>query len=98
MPRPGADNASVQGRAIAVDELAPGTYKPRRQDIVVVHPTAEYTPLQPGELMIRRVIAVPGDTVSCAGIGSPLILNYSTGGDRGSDAGPQPLGDVYQGS
>jgi signal peptidase I len=69
------DPTIVQGQVIAVDELASGTYQPRRQDIVVVHPTAEYAAMQPGELMIRRVIAVPGDTVSCDGIGSPLILN-----------------------
>lgn len=65
----------VQGQVITVDGLTPGTYKPRRQDIVVVHPTAEYTGMQPSDLMVRRVLGIPGDTVSCDGIGSPLILN-----------------------
>jgi len=64
-----------EGQVITVHGLAPGTYKPHRQDIVVLHPTAEYSGLQQSDLMVRRVIGVPGDTVSCDGRGGPLILN-----------------------
>jgi signal peptidase I len=63
----------VKGQAITVDVLAPGAYKPHRQDIVVVHPTAGHQGMQQTSLMIRRVIGVPGDTVSC--YGGPLTLN-----------------------
>jgi signal peptidase I len=65
----------VNGQVITVDGLTAGTYKPRRQDIVVVHPTAEYTGMQTSDVMIRRVIGIPGDTVYCDGIGAPLVLN-----------------------
>jgi signal peptidase I len=63
----------VKGQVITVDGLIPGTYKPHRQDIVIVHPTATYQGIQQTSLMIRRVIGIPGDTVSC--YGGPLMLN-----------------------
>jgi signal peptidase I len=69
------DPTIAKGAVITVDGVTPGSYKPRRQDIVVIHPTAEYQGMQPTDLLVRRVIAIPGDTVSCAGIGSPLMLN-----------------------
>lgn len=58
---------------ITVDELVPGTYRPHRQAIVVAHPTVEYR-LRQNSLLVRRVIAIPGYTVSCYGTG-PLMLN-----------------------
>ena len=61
------------GQVITVDEVITGTYKPRRQDIVAVHPTVEYQGMQRTQLMIRRVIGIPGDAVSC--YGGPLTLN-----------------------
>jgi signal peptidase I len=63
----------VTGQVITVDEVIPGTYKPRRQDIVAVHPTVEYQGMQQTQLMIRRVIGIPGDAVSCHY--GPLMLN-----------------------
>ena len=67
----------VSGQVIDVEPLLPGTYSPRRQDIVVVHPTADYQniKLSQDDVIIRRVIGIPGDTVSCDGHGSPLLLN-----------------------
>jgi len=65
----------VKGQVITMDNVASGTYKPHRQDIVLVYPTSEYRTLQPNELILRRVIGIPGDTVSCDGGGSPLMLN-----------------------
>ena len=72
----GSDSMSptiVKGQVITVDGLIPGTYQPHRQDIVVVHPTATYQGMQQIGLMIRRVIGIPGDAVSC--YGGPLMLN-----------------------
>ena len=62
----------AEGAKITVDAVTPGTYQPHRQDIVVV-----VEDLSPGgnSLVIRRVIGIPGDTVSCDGAGSPLYLN-----------------------
>jgi signal peptidase I len=65
----------MQGQRITVTGLYPGKYRPHRGDIVVLHPTAEYKTLQQTDLMIRRVIGIPGDTVSCDGAGAPLIVN-----------------------
>jgi signal peptidase I len=69
------DPTVVKGQVITVDGLAAGTYQPRRQDLVVVHPTAQYQGMRQTDLMIRRVIGIPGDTVSCDGGGSLLMLN-----------------------
>jgi signal peptidase I len=71
------DPTIVAGQAITVDGLTPGAYRPRRQDIVVLHPTSEYRGLRPTDLILRRVIGIPGDTVSCDGGGAALILNGS---------------------
>ena len=67
----------VSGQVIDAEPLLPGTYKPRRQDIVVVHPTSDYANinLSQSDVIIRRVIGIPGDTVSCDGHGGPLLLN-----------------------
>lgn len=65
----------VKGQVITVDDVAAGAYKPHRQDIVLVYPTSEYRTLKQDELILRRVIGIPGDSVSCAGGGSPLMLN-----------------------
>ena len=69
------DPTIVKGAVITVDGVTPGSYRPRHQDIVVIHPTAEYSGMQPSALVIRRVVGIPGDMVSCAGTGSPLMLN-----------------------
>lgn len=65
----------VEGQTIAVDWLTSGSYQPHRQDIVVLHPTAEYQGLQQSALIVRRVIGVPGDTVSCIGVGGSVFVN-----------------------
>ena len=69
------DPTVVKGQVITVDGVVPGAYKPRRQDLVVVHPTARYEGMQQTDLMIRRVIGIAGDAVSCDGGGRPLMLN-----------------------
>lgn len=65
----------VKGQVITADDVASGTYKPRRQDIVLVYPTSEYRTVPQNRLILRRVIGIPGDKVSCDGAGSPLMLN-----------------------
>lgn len=65
----------VNGQVITIEALVPGSYTARRQDVVAVHPTVEYQGLHQTDLMMRRIIGLPGDTVSCAGAGSPLMLN-----------------------
>lgn len=70
---PSMDPTIHENQVITIAEVAPGAYKPRRQDIVAVHPTAQYHGMKPSSLMIRRVIGVPGDAVSC--YGGQLTLN-----------------------
>jgi signal peptidase I len=65
----------AKGQVITADDLASGAYKPHRQDIVLAYPTSEYRPMPQNQLILRRVIGIPGDTVSCDGGGSPLMLN-----------------------
>jgi signal peptidase I len=67
----------VRGQTIDAEPLLPGTYTPHRQDIVVIHPTADYENinLSQSDMIVRRVIGLPGDKVSCDGQGSPLLLN-----------------------
>lgn len=78
----------VEGQVVTSDPVAAGQYQSHRQDIVVIHPPAAWPGLATSELMVRRVIGVPGDTVSCAGAGYPVKVNgaalnepYLYGGD-----------------
>jgi signal peptidase I len=66
----------VPGQMVTVDLVADGKYQPRHQDIVFFLPPAEWTGFDPSQLIVSRVIGIPGDTVSCNGLtGSPVMLN-----------------------
>lgn len=52
------------GESVVVNELAYLFGSPQRGDVIVFHPTSS-----PGEQFIKRVIAVPGDTISITDAG-----------------------------
>lgn len=66
----------MKGSTVAVEPVAAGKYRPRRQDIVFFHPPAAWQGFDATQLLASRVIGIPGDTVSCDGAGSPVWLNH----------------------
>jgi len=65
----------TQGQTVTVEAVIPGKYRPRRQDIVFFHPPTAWNGLTTSELLVSRMIGIPGDEVSCAGRGAPMMLN-----------------------
>ena len=65
----------AKGQTVTVGVVADGKYRPRRQDIVLFHPPKAWEGLSPSNLIFSRVIGIPGDRVSCARQGSPILLN-----------------------
>ena len=65
----------AQGTTVRVQYVLPGKYQPKRQDVVFFHPPTQWDGFTASELLPGRVIGIPGDTVSCAGRGTPVMLN-----------------------
>ena len=68
------------GDRVVTSRIAPRVPGLKRGDVVVFHDPANWLsnertgPLR-GDYLIKRLIGLPGDTVACAGAGSPVIVN-----------------------
>lgn len=65
----------VKGKMVTVDAILDGSYRPRREDVVLFHPPTAWDGFAASSLLVSRVIGIPGDHVSCTGRGASLILN-----------------------
>ncbi|NEG90278.1 signal peptidase I [Bifidobacterium aerophilum] len=64
------DTIQLEDRVAAIKVM-----KPERGDIVVFRDPDNWLTAGKGEYLIKRVIGMPGDTVSCDGGGAPLKIN-----------------------
>ncbi|MBW3079617.1 signal peptidase I [Bifidobacterium simiiventris] len=64
------DTIQLKDRVVAVKVM-----KPQRGDIVVFKDPDNWLSAGKGKYLIKRVIGLPGDTVSCDGDGAPLKVN-----------------------
>lgn len=64
------DTIQLDDRVVAVKVM-----KPQRGDIVVFKDPDHWLTAGKGNYLIKRVIGLPGDTVSCEGDGAPLTVN-----------------------
>ncbi|MBW3091513.1 signal peptidase I [Bifidobacterium sp. 82T10] len=64
------DTIQLKDRVAAVKVI-----KPQRGDIVVFRDPDHWLASGEGDDLIKRVIGLPGDTVSCAGNGAPIEVN-----------------------
>ncbi|KFI93308.1 signal peptidase I [Bifidobacterium stellenboschense] len=81
IPTRSMESTIEPGDRVVTLKLAPKTFGLERGDIVVFHDPAGWlaneqstSPLA-GDYLIKRVIGLPGDTVSCAGAGKPITVN-----------------------
>lgn len=64
------DTIQLEDRVAAIKVM-----KPERGDIVVFRDPDNWLTAGKGEYLIKRVIGMPGDTVSCDGGGAPIKIN-----------------------
>lgn len=67
------DTIQLEDRVAAVKVM-----KPQRGDIVVFKDPDHWLTSGKGKYLIKRVIGLPGDTISCEGAGAPLKINGVT--------------------
>ena len=68
------------GDRIVTSKLSPRFFDLQRGDIIVFHDPANWLSSEKqsavgGDYLIKRLIGLPGDTVSCAGAGEPVTVN-----------------------
>ncbi len=63
------------GDRVLADKVGGGHYRPRRGDITVFTPPSAWATNGQSGKHISRVIAVPGDTISCGGGDKPPAVN-----------------------
>lgn len=81
IPTRSMESTIEPGDRVVTLKLAPKTFGLERGDVVVFHDPAGWlaneqtsSPLA-GDYLIKRVIGLPGDTVSCEGAGQPITVN-----------------------
>jgi signal peptidase I len=74
-------NTIVPGEKILVNQLYPTFYEIQRGDIIVFEdPGSWLTPIEKesGNTLVKRVVAVGGDTIECCDMNGNLVLNNET--------------------
>ena len=75
MSSPSMEPTLTKGSVFVAEVVKPGDYQPRAGDIVVFTPPDTWPPGGPDEVRIFRVLAVPGDTISCCDPQDRVSLN-----------------------
>jgi signal peptidase I len=75
IPSPSMENTLLIGDRVLVNELVPGVVPVQRGDVVVFQDPGGWLGPAQGEDLIKRVIGLPGDTVSCCDAQGRLSVN-----------------------
>ncbi|MGN6406957.1 MAG: signal peptidase I [Curtobacterium sp.] len=75
IPSPSMENTLLIGDRVLVNELVPGVVPVQRGDVVVFRDPGGWLGPAQGEDLIKRVIGLPGDTVSCCDAQGRLTVN-----------------------
>lgn len=75
IPSGSMENTLLVGDRVLVNELVPGAVPLQRGDVVVFQDPGGWLGTGQGDDLIKRVIGLPGDTVSCCGTGGHLSVN-----------------------
>jgi signal peptidase I len=75
IPSASMENTLLIGDRVLVNELVPGVVPVRRGDVVVFQDPGGWLGPGQGDDLIKRVIGLPGDTVSCCDTQGRLSVN-----------------------
>jgi signal peptidase I len=75
IPSPSMENTLLIGDRVLVNELVPRVVPVQRGDVVVFQDPGGWLGPAQGEDLIKRVIGLPGDTVSCCDAQGRLSVN-----------------------
>lgn len=75
IPSASMENTLLIGDRIVVNELVPGVVPLQRGDVVVFKDPGGWLSAGEGSDLIKRVIGLPGDHVSCCGTNGELSVN-----------------------
>jgi signal peptidase I len=75
IPSGSMENTLLIGDRVIVNELVPKTMKLQRGDVIVFKDPGGWLPSGEGDDLIKRVIGLPGDKVSCCGTNGELSVN-----------------------
>nr|WP_254782832.1 signal peptidase I [Curtobacterium sp. MCBA15_009] len=75
IPSASMENTLLVGDRVLVNELVPGLVPLRRGDVVVFQDPGGWLGTGQGDDLIKRVIGLPGDTVSCCDTAGRLSVN-----------------------
>ncbi|MBT2502754.1 signal peptidase I [Curtobacterium sp. ISL-83] len=75
IPSVSMERTLLVGDRVLVNELVPGVVPVRRGDVVVFRDPGGWLGPAQGDDLIKRVIGLPGDTVSCCGVAGELSVN-----------------------
>ncbi|MEO3817232.1 signal peptidase I [Plantactinospora sp. B24E8] len=72
---PSMEPTIAEGSTVTAEVVKPGAYQPRTGDVVVFEVPDTWRPAEQEPPRIYRVVAVPGDTVSCCDDQDRIIRN-----------------------